>query len=489
MRTGRVIALVIGCLLVIPGLAMLLGGGGLLVASLVARDDDGYFHTTLDRFETSTVAITAEDLTFAAEPGSPDWLVDALDADVRLRVTSASSDGEVFAGIGPAAAVDAYLAGVGHDELVDVDAGAEPEYRRRTGGDDVDPPIDQEFWEATAAGPGTQELLWEATSGRWAAVVMNADGSPGVAADVDVGVKAGFVIPLGLILLGAGAVLTAGAVALIVAGATGGRARPLPAEATEAAAGDAVDDLEDVDVLVGGPTGVSPLSLNASLDPALSRWMWLVKWFLAIPHFVVLVFLWIAFVVLTVIAGFSILFTGSYPRGIFDFNVGVLRWSWRVSYYATTGGVGTDRYPPFSLGPEPGYPATLHVAYPGELSRGLVLVKWWLLAIPHYVIVSLLAGGAIRWTDADDRWSAGGGGLLGILVVIAGVVLLFRGQYPRSLFDLIIGFNRWIYRVIAYAALMTDRYPPFRLDQGGVDPAGEAVPAAPAGVADPPGSG
>jgi hypothetical protein len=210
--------------------------------------------------------------------------------------------------------------------------------------------------------------------------------------------------------------------------------------------------------------------VTAELDPDLSRWQWLVKWFLAIPHFVALAFLWLAFVVLTVVAGVAILFTGRYPRGIFEFNVGVLRWSWRVTYYATTGGLGTDRYPPFSLGPEPDYPATLDVAYPAHLSNGLVLVKWWLLAIPHYLVVGALVGGSVR---------AGAPGLLGVLVVIAAVWLLVTGRYHRPLFDLVVGLNRWIYRVIAYAALMTDTYPPFRLDQGGSEPVPEPPPTSP----------
>jgi hypothetical protein len=225
--------------------------------------------------------------------------------------------------------------------------------------------------------------------------------------------------------------------------------------------------------------GIEPVRLEARLDPDLSRWKWLVKWFLAIPHFVVLVFLSIAFVVLTVVAGFAILFTGRYPQGIFDFNVGVLRWSWRVAYYATSGGLGTDRYPPFSLGPEPEYPATLDIAYPERLSRGLVLVKWWLLAIPHYVVVGILLGGGVGWTDDEGEWTASAPGLLPVLVLVAAVVLLFTGRYPPRLFDLVVGLARWVARVVGYAALMTDRYPPFRLDQGGTEPAPEPGPTGP----------
>ena len=188
------------------------------------------------------------------------------------------------------------------------------------------------------------------------------------------------------------------------------------------------------------------------------------KWVLAIPHVIVLVVLDIAAVLAVIGAWFAILFTGRYPRAIFDFNVGVLRWSWRVHYYATSV-LGTDVYPPFSLAAAD-YPATLEIAYPDQLSRGLVLVKSWLLAIPHLLIIGALT--AASW---------GGRGravftlsVLGALVIVAAVTLLFTAKYPRGLFDFLLGIHRWVFRVVAYVALMTDQYPPFRLDQGPDEP-------------------
>jgi hypothetical protein len=212
--------------------------------------------------------------------------------------------------------------------------------------------------------------------------------------------------------------------------------------------------------------GTYPLRLEAQLDAPLSRWLWLLKWLLLIPHFIVLFFLWVGFVALTVVAFFAILFTGRYPRGIFDFNVGVLRWTWRVGYYSYSA-LGTDSYPPFTLDDVPEYPARLSVAYPQSLSRGLVLVKWWLLAIPQYLIIGVFTGAAFAgYSGANDGNWWYGGGLIGVLVCIAGIALLFANRYPRGLYDLVMGMNRWCFRVVAYAALMTDQYPPFRMDMG-----------------------
>ena len=229
-----------------------------------------------------------------------------------------------------------------------------------------------------------------------------------------------------------------------------------------------------------------PVHVEATLDRRLSRWLWLVKWLLAIPHYVVLGVLWIAFAVLSVVAFVAILFTGRYPRTIFDFNVGVLRWTWRVQYYAF-GALATDRYPPFSLQEVPDYPAHLRIDYPEHLSRGMVLVKWWLLAIPHYLIVGVFLGGTwLAWRT--DTYSADRPGLIGITVLIAGVILAVTGRYPEQLYDFVLGMNRWVLRVAAYAGLMTDAYPPFRFDMGGHENGGTLVvppPTAPVGSAAP----
>ncbi len=481
MRTGRVWALVVGLFLLLPGVGFLGGGGALGLAYAVGRDDAGYFTAALDGLDTDTVAIVAGPADVVVDPGSPDWLVDRLIGDVRLRVAGTGPQ-DIFVGIARQSQVDAYLAGVAHAELTGT-GGSSPSYRTGAGRDEISPPGSQTFWAAQVTGPGTQQLDWAVTGGRWSVVLMNADGSPGVAADANVAAKSDVVLPVALTLFILGAVLTAVALMLIVVGARDSRPRPpmgqFPDGARSAADGEARTTLTTT-------ASSSPVTLVAHLDPGLSRWQWLVKWFLAIPHFFVLAFLWLAFALLTMVAGVAILFTGTYPRAIFDFNVGVLRWSWRVAYYAGDGGIGTDRYPPFSLEQQPDDPATLDVTYPQRLSRGLVLVKWWLLALPQYLIVAVIAGLSWGWVSDDDRLRIMpfSSGLLGLLVLVTGLVLLFSGRYPRALFDLIVGLNRWVYRVIAYAALMTDQYPPFRLDQGGAEPPATPGPpplASPAG--------
>ena len=450
MSPGRIVAVVAGVLVGLFALGVLAGGLFLTIGSALTAEDDGYFDTAPRRFGTETVAITTEEADLAADPAPPDRLWDFIDLSVRFQVEGLGE--EVFLGVADETDVNGYLGSVAYEQVREIRPGEPIRYRTYSGADVIEPPAEQGFWVAATSGSGLQELVWDVTSGTWVVVLMNADGSPGVVADVSVGAKSGVVLPVGLAMLAFGFLLFVVAVVIILLAALAGRGREAPAPEVEL------------------PATAEPVHLEASIDAPLSQWLWLVKWFLAIPHFIVLAFLWIAFFVLTFIAWWAILFTGRYPEGLFRFNVGVMRWTWRVMYYAGTGGLGTDRYPPFSFEPVHDYPATLDVAYPERLSRGLIFVKW-LLAIPHYVVVGLFVSGVVMW-GTSGGWGAPvwTGGLIGILVLVAAVILLFTGRYPQPLFDLIIGLNRWAMRVAAYVILMTDRYPPFRLDQGGSEP-------------------
>jgi hypothetical protein len=486
-KTGSISMLVLGILLSILGLAAVAGGA---VASVVgSAQGDGYLNSGTARFSVGSLALTSPRLDAMGE-GTPARLPFDV-GTLRLRATAVDPGKAVFIGIASQADADRYLSGVHHSELLDVQRSPfRAEYRDIPGTDVPTLPAGQTFWKASASGPGQQELTWNLAAGSWTIVLMNADASPGVDAQLQAGFRSDLIRPAATGLLVGGIAALVIGVPLLVLGAMGlGRhAGPPPSgpgPEPYRSAGPGLPQSSGAMMPPAVPPGVQPPAhplavppadrapyparLVGELDPALSRWMWLVKWFLAIPHFIVLFFLWFAFAVTTIVAGFAILFTGHYPRPLFDFNVGVLRWNWRVAFYAYAA-VGTDLYPPFTLA-RTNYPADFEVDYPQRLSRGLVLIKWWLLAIPHLLIVAVLAGATWTWrADAGDfgaTYERGRGlSLLGLLVLIAAVALLFTGRYLRPLFDLILGVNRWIYRVAAYTALMRDEYPPFRLDQG-----------------------
>jgi hypothetical protein len=428
----RVVVVILGSVLALTGVGMLVGGGAATVIHLTQRDDDGFLTSPTEQVSSDGYAVTTEGIDLA---GVDEWLVERGIGRVRIRAESRLRP--VFVGIAREAELDRYLAATAHDELREINP---DRYRSRDGGPPPTAPAQADIWVASAVGEGVQTIEWDAREGQWAVAVMNADGSRAVAADVSVGAKLAVLPWVG------GALLLLGLLGMAVGGgligiAARGHAGTTPGAPAEPAAAE---------------PGTYPVTIEGELDPGLSRWLWLVKWLLAIPHYVVLAFLWIAFVVLTVIALVAVVATGRYPRSIFDFNVGVLRWTWRVGFYSY-GALGTDRYPPFTLG-EADYPATLDVPYPEHLSRGKALVKWWLLAIPHYLVIAAFTG---AYTVADVQVP----GLSGVLIFVAAVALLFTGRYPRDILRLLVGINRWVFRVIAYAALMRDEYPPFRLER------------------------
>jgi Domain of unknown function (DUF4389) len=492
MKAGRIVMIVIGALIALVGFGMVVGGAGALVGYGTHRDADGYFRTPSVRLASPTYAIVSDHIDLSTRPGPSDWLIERGGlGTVKLALRPADPTHPVFAGIGPSGDVARYLLGVSRDQVRNIDVSPNRVRYRRIAGEAVPAaPVDQTFWAAQITTDTTKDLTWKVESGDWTVVIMNADASRGVDTNARLGIKVSWFLPAAIGLLVLGLVLLAGGTVLAILGGRGlARAEeppppipapwPSPGGVAPAAAGLAGAGVAGLAAAAGAP--VYPLTITGRLDPALSRGLWLVKWLLAIPHYIVLFFLWIAFAVVTFIAFFAILFTGRYPKGMFEFNVGVLRWSWRVGFYSFSA-LGTDKYPPFTLG-RTDYPATLDVAYPAQLSRGLVLVKWWLLAIPHYFVIALIGSGWwFGWWDrGDGPWTVRGGfGLIGLLVLFAGISLLFRGRYPSGIFAFVMGLNRWLYRVVAYVTLLTDTYPPFRLDQGGEEPI-----AAPRPPADP----
>jgi hypothetical protein len=429
-----------GLLLGLVGLSLLLGGAAVITAQLALRDGNGYYNSPAYRLSTTADAVVLDNvhLDFDATPLRRDrW-----EATARIEARG-TDDRPVFVGIASQTDIDAYLTGVAHERVTDV-------HRTHL---DTSPvrgtvratmPTDQRFWVASATGPGRQEVTWPVQEGRWAVVVMNADATPGVDLTTSAAVHVPYLAEVAMVSLIAGVLALLGCISAAI-WVTSGTPAISPG-------------LLDQD-------GGFPLRMTAERDIAPSRWLWAVKWILALPHLFILAGLWVAFVVLTLIAGVMILISGHYPRRLFDFNVAVMRWTWRVGHYSYLT-LGTDHYPPFTL-TAPAFPASLDIAYPGRLSRGLVLVKW-LLAIPHLVVLAFFTGS----TSAFGLFGAGSSslpfptGLIGLLVVVAAGHLVLLRRYPRGLFDLLLGLNRWVFRTVAYLAFMTDVYPPFRLDLG-----------------------
>lgn len=461
MRISKIFVLLAGALFALVAVGVGLGGGALLCANTFIRGDDGYYSSVSQQFDSSSYAITSKDLEVNNARG--DWMPFNL-GTARVKVTGKGPQ-SMFVGVARQADIDAYLSASAHDEVADLSRSSDDVvYRHHSGDASPASPQSQRFWIAQATGTGTQTVQWDVDNGDWAIVAMNADASSGVRFVASAGINTGAALPIGAGMLVGALLIGALATLLIVLSLQGEERSAKTATPTSA------------ETIPTHATTVLPLQFRGNLDTNISRWLWLVKWLLAIPHLIVLAVLWVVFAAATVVAGFAILFTGRYPRSLFDFNVGVMRWTWRVTFYAFT--LGTDRYPPFTIAADDTYPADLSVPYPEHLSQPLVLVKW-LLAIPHYLVVSIFGGGLMWWTwciSNDQTRGVAGAGLIGLLVFIAAIVLLFSGRYPRSIFEFVMGMQRWTYRVFVYAALMRDEYPPFRLDNGETDPISEDSP-------------
>jgi hypothetical protein len=186
-----------------------------------------------------------------------------------------------------------------------------------------------------------------------------------------------------------------------------------------------------------------PVRLEIDHQPEYTRFMPLIKWLLLIPHYIVLVLLAIGALFAIVISWFAVVFTRTYPRGLFDYVVGVHRWGYRVGAYLF---LMTDRYPPFSLQDDPAQPVRFKIDYPEQgVDRWRPIVQW-LLAIPYVLVATILFY------------------LAEILAFFAFFTILFTKKFPEGMFKIVLVAFRWQARGNAYSYWMTTKYPPFVWD-------------------------
>ena len=189
----------------------------------------------------------------------------------------------------------------------------------------------------------------------------------------------------------------------------------------------------------GGAAGAYPVRLEASRQAEYNRFLPLIKWLIALPHYIVLLFLGIGALFAVLIAFFAVLITGRYPRGLWDYVTGVHRWAMRVVAYVF---LLADEYPPFSLEDDPAYPVRVEFDYPEHVNRWRPLVHW-LLIIPYAFVAGIL------FYVAE------------IVAFIGIFVILFTANLPQGMFNLILNPLRWQLRSNAYGGFVVTRYPPF----------------------------
>lgn len=218
MTGGRIALLAVGIVALLVGLAALTGGALLLAVNESERDANGFFSTASHSFRTDSHAIVSESLDVGTD--GPDWLFESGRlATIRARGSNADAARELFIGVAPTADVRRYLEGTRFATLAEFEIDPfRAGYRASSGTAAPDEPRSQDFWSASTEGAGTQTLEWDVSKGDWSFVLMNADVSRGVDADLTLGAKVPFIFWLGVGLVVGGAILLAGAALIIYFG-------------------------------------------------------------------------------------------------------------------------------------------------------------------------------------------------------------------------------------------------------------------------------
>ncbi|MGH9271708.1 MAG: hypothetical protein ACRDZ2_10595 [Ilumatobacteraceae bacterium] len=227
MKAGRIVLLVFGCLIGLLGLGLLIGGIAATVAYGVARDGDGFFRSDEISLVSASSAIISDSVDLNGGPADIGWLSERGDiGTVSVEIRPVTAGEEVFAGIGPTADVENYLASVAVDQVEDIEDNV-ARLVPQEGTETPAPPVDQTFWVAQIATAETGSMTWDIERGDWSIVVMNADGSPGVDVESRVGIKLDWLLAVAIGLIIAGVILLAGGTTMAVLAARGPR-RPLP---------------------------------------------------------------------------------------------------------------------------------------------------------------------------------------------------------------------------------------------------------------------